>query len=1180
MQTFEYDTEEINPDSEAARTRRESTLSEELLSLQSRDAQIISERDTTEEERFLESYTYFDVKSIMDGLHISHSTMKQGRKLIDEGMYDDFEVTAGILSTDPKGLPVGQASMNTDRGGYTLFRFNRKKIIYATCTDWRCRSRRDEESYLGYTLCEHEAALLLLLQEQLKEVNPGDATNHSGYLLMHHAAAGTAAEAKAAVSRQLMLEAYLGKEDNGLLYTGFKIGTGRLYKVKDLVELQKAMAAEGTMTFGKGTQLQMSPALLREQDRPYLELINEAVLEEQCRADYLKPRGMRFGRTYYGDDPLGYDFHIKDKLPLFGQRLDRFFALAEGRRIELQEVTFNTTGGRSTEKRMIDLRDENSSLALAMTVQKDPEDGTFLGICLDGAVPQMIRGGAYTYMLHEDALCRSKDVPMQLMNILEEAADNGLLHILIGRNRLNEFFRRQLPELKKHIHIETSEEDQALIDAYLPPEAELICYLDIDGGDLICTPRAVYGSHVHNILDGKYKADRGILERYRDPYREVELLHVLEPYFTDSDPELGVCFVPAEDEVLYCFLTEGIEKLLEVCEVRSTQRLRRLGIRRMVNLHVGVSLESGLLDLEIDSGELSQEELLDVLDSYRRKQQYVRLRSGDFLKLDDSDMIRELADMMTAMHLSPKEFVKGKMHIPAYRALYLDKMLAESEGIYAQRGKSFKALVKRFKTIADSEFELPDTLSQVLRPYQAVGYRWLRTLDENGFGGILADEMGLGKTLQVISVLLAARQERARQESTEHETSLIVCPASLVYNWAEELQRFAPELKLQLLIGSQKERADKIAQIEGADVVVTSYDLLKRDIDQFEGKTFRFEVIDEAQYIKNHSTAAAKAVKLIRAQTKFALTGTPIENRLSELWSIFDYLMPGFLYEYTSFSRELEKPIVKEHDEDALRRLKRMVSPFILRRLKTDVLKDLPEKLEEVRYAGMNEKQLQLYQAHVTRMKMELAQASEEDVKHNQIQILSELTQLRQICCDPSLLYDNYSDGSAKREACMDLIRGAIEGGHRMLLFSQFTQMLGLLEQELQKAKIPYYIITGKTEKAKRLELVNAFNTGDVPVFLISLKAGGTGLNLTGADTVIHYDPWWNAAAENQATDRAHRIGQTKLVTVFKLIMKDTIEEKILELQEAKRTLADDILSGEGTRSSSLTREELLEILG
>jgi SNF2 family DNA or RNA helicase len=519
-------------------------------------------------------------------------------------------------------------------------------------------------------------------------------------------------------------------------------------------------------------------------------------------------------------------------------------------------------------------------------------------------------------------------------------------------------------------------------------------------------------------------------------------------------------------------------------------------------------------------------------------------------------------------------------------------MLEDQSFIYEHRDRHFKKLIQEFKTISDAEVDLPSSIDGHLRKYQRDGYRWLRTLSKYGFGGILADEMGLGKTLQTIALLASYYEEHgkslascadndneANENVSPRKPSLVVVPASLVYNWGEELKRFAPSLNYVLITGSKSEREDIILNIEGYDVAVTSYDLLKRDIAEYEDHSFAIEIIDEAQYIKNHLSQAAKSVKLIRADRRFALTGTPIENRLSELWSIFDYLMPGLLYSYPQFRADFEIPVMKYEEEDTMDKLRGMVTPFILRRKKADVLKDLPDKLEEIRYARMDEEQKKLYDAQVVHMKMRLEKQSDEEFSKNKIEIFAELTRLRQICCDPALCFENYKKGSCKTDVFMDMIEQVIEGEHKALVFSQFVTMLDILKGRLESAGIPYYEITGATPKEKRIELVNAFNQDKTPVFLISLKAGGTGLNLTGADVVIHYDPWWNIAVQNQATDRAHRIGQRKVVTVFKLIAHGTIEDKILEMQEKKRALAENILESDGISSATLSRDDLLELL-
>lgn len=539
------------------------------------------------------------------------------------------------------------------------------------------------------------------------------------------------------------------------------------------------------------------------------------------------------------------------------------------------------------------------------------------------------------------------------------------------------------------------------------------------------------------------------------------------------------------------------------------------------------------------------------------------MKNGEFLALDDNGLMT-VAKLVEGLAVNKSDLQSQKIRLPKYRALYLDGILKEGTGITLYRDALFKAVVRGMKSVEDSDFEIPLTLRPVLREYQKTGFRWLKTLDSYGFGGILADDMGLGKTIQVIALLL---DERNREPDT---SALIVCPASLVYNWENEIHQFAPTLKVRTISGTAQEREELLNAASEGEILVTSYDLLKRDIAFYEEKEFRFQIIDEAQYIKNASTQSAKAVKSVNARTRFALTGTPIENRLSELWSIFDFLMPGFLFSYQRFKKEYELPIVRDQDEACLKGLHRMIGPFIMRRLKKDVLKELPDKLENVIYSGFEKEQKDLYTANAWQVRQQLEQAG--DGGSDRIQILAQLTKLRQICCDPHLCYSNYNGSSAKLETCIDLIRNGVEGGHKILLFSQFTSMLEIIEKRLKKEGIAYYILTGATPKEERLHMVNSFKDDGVPVFLISLKAGGTGLNLTAADVVIHYDPWWNVAAQNQATDRTHRIGQEKQVTVFKLITKGTIEENILKLQESKKNLAEQIIT-EGTVSlGSLTR--------
>ena len=362
-------------------------------------------------------------------------------------------------------------------------------------------------------------------------------------------------------------------------------------------------------------------------------------------------------------------------------------------------------------------------------------------------------------------------------------------------------------------------------------------------------------------------------------------------------------------------------------------------------------------------------------------------------------------------------------------------------------------------------------------------------------------------------------------------------------------------------------------------MVITSYDLLKRDLKLYEALSFSFMILDEAQYIKNASTQVAKAVKSIVATHRFALTGTPLENRLSDLWSIFDFVMKGYLYRYERFRNQLEQPIVSEHDEEALNRLKQMVAPFILRRRKKDVLKDLPDKLEQNIYTSMTKEQEKYYKARFLALRKQLLSQSEQEFNKDKIKVLAEITRLRQLCCDPALFVEDYQGGSGKVDTFLAMAEELTDNKSNLLVFSQFSSMLQILKEQLTKQGIHTLMLTGRNTKEERHRMVEEFQNGEATVFLISLKAGGTGLNLTAADTVIHFDPWWNVAAQNQATDRAHRIGQDKVVTVIQLVMKNSIEERILELQQMKKELVDQVVEGEAVASAALTKEEILRLL-
>ncbi len=721
----------------------------------------------------------------------------------------------------------------------------------------------------------------------------------------------------------------------------------------------------------------------------------------------------------------------------------------------------------------------------------------------------------------------------------------GKPSLFFAREDLPVFAAGVLPRLKRCF---TVVGDEALLEDYTPDTPVLQYYLDWTGEALTARLKALYGDKSIPVeADGDPEGVR------RNRLAERRGLSLLEKWFGQDTDDAGAYRMEDEDR-LYTFLGSGIAELQEQGEVYTTSVVQRLHAPQP-KVRVGVSVSGGLLDLNIDTGEFPLEELTALAQAVRANRPYYRLKSGAFLSLDESGSLTRLAELKDGLGLKDRELASGSVELPLYRAPYLEQTLQGSESLRYSRDDGFRILVRSLRAVAASDDALhqPDLAS--LRPYQKTGFRWLKTLAQYGFGGILADDMGLGKTVQALSFLSSAKEEGNTLPS------LVVCPASLVLNWGDECRKFAPELTVSLLSGTAAERRAQWEQVEGCDLAVISYDSLRRDVGQLDSHSFYTCILDEAQYIKNHNTQSVKAVKRVRSKLRFAMTGTPVENRLSELWSIFDFLMPGYLYRYNEFQTRLEKPITKERDQGAAKRLAALTNPFILRRMKGDVLKELPPKTESVRYVALSQEQRKLYTAVAMDGKNELQQAGASG--QEKLKVLVLLMRLRQICCDPRLCLDGYQGESAKLESCMELVSEALSGGHRILLFSQFTSMLALIRQRLEGEGISCFVLEGSTPKRQRAELVERFNQGEGDVFLISLKAGGTGLNLTGADTVIHYDPWWNQAAQNQATDRAHRIGQRNAVQVYKLIGKDTIEEKILDLQQRKQELADTVAGTE-----------------
>lgn len=702
--------------------------------------------------------------------------------------------------------------------------------------------------------------------------------------------------------------------------------------------------------------------------------------------------------------------------------------------------------------------------------------------------------------------------------------------LLLEEKDIKGFVKYIWQDIQDFVHVQG---DASLFD--LTPMNQLHLYGDMDENGQLAL--RLEGINEGTILNG-FRNTKGI------PL-EMEIVETYIRSFSSMiDEGNGIAYLSQEDDSTYSFLKDGLSFLSDYCEIFISDAIKKLGNVHHVHLQAGIKFDNQILQLHFESSDISKEELAEILSSYQKKKKYHRLKNNHLISLDAKEL-EELSQIVEMLRISKQQLKEENLQLPAYRAFSLFPMI-HSSALRFTIDEAYAALMHAFSQKQGQKFTIPNGYEHILRDYQIKGYEWLKLMNHYQFNAILADDMGLGKTLQVIALL---------ESEKTFGTSMIVVPASLVLNWRDEIMKFAQDLKALCVIGNIQKRRELIKTIHSYDIVITSYDYLKKDIASYEMMRFHYVILDEAQYIKNQKTQNTKAVKRLMGHHKLALTGTPIENSLAELWSIFDFLMPGYLYSYSYFMQEYERPIIKEKDSVKQEKLKQLVEPFILRRTKQTVLKELPDKVEQTLTIAFDEKEEALYQATMLQFSSQLRSKSQQTV--GQFQILSMLTKLRQICCEPRLLYENIETPSSKLQSCIQLCLSLREHHQKVLLFSSFTSMLDLIETELKKYHFRFLKLTGSDTKENRYRKVKEFQNGDIDVFLISLKAGGTGLNLTAAQAVIHFDPWWNVSAQNQATDRAYRIGQEKNVQVFQFIMQNSIEEKIQRLQAKKQNLAD-----------------------
>ncbi|WP_435874258.1 DEAD/DEAH box helicase [Paenibacillus vandeheii] len=793
----------------------------------------------------------------------------------------------------------------------------------------------------------------------------------------------------------------------------------------------------------------------------------------------------------------------------------------------------------------------------------------------------------------------------------------------ISAQQVDEFVQHVVPELRTlgHLSID-SQVRERIAEPELAPKLYIDFYreritarLEFDYGVMVINPLAEY------LIDEEEK--KVIL--VRDRHAERNLIDRLDRSFLERD---GSVWASEREDAIYDVMYHLLPELEKQVDIYIPNAVKAMVQSYPTPPKVRADLGKGLdwLEISFEMEGVDEQELQEIMRSIVEKKPYFRLPSGVFLSLENegADSFAHMAD---SLGVASGDIKSSHIRLPAVRALQLPGR-DEVSG-HVKWGGSLKRFLDDLRDPERMDFALPDALAPVLRDYQASGYQWLRTLAFYRFGGILADDMGLGKTLQSIAYIAAELKEKlisngdydgadvhgknglrgegvsgaaysgidsvtglplneaslegvgslftasgtlkdglSIQSRPNHPPVLVVAPASLTYNWANEFARFAPHLRVLIAAGQKDERASMLEGMDDADVIVTSYPLLRRDLDTYLGRTFHTLILDEAQAIKNSSSQTAQAVKQIQAPRRFALTGTPVENSLDELWSIFEAVFPGLFPSYRRF-RDLPPE-----------RIARMVRPFILRRLKKDVLEELPDRIETVQRSELKDEQKKLYAAYLSQLQDETSKDMEENgFQKNRIKILAGITRLRQLCCHPALFVEGYQGDSGKMEQLLETVQDCLAAGKRILIFSQFASMLNLIRQTLAAQGRDLFYLDGQTPAQSRVEMCRRFNEGEAELFLISLKAGGTGLNLTGADTVILYDLWWNPAVEEQAIGRAHRMGQKQVVQVIRLVTEGTIEEKILELQQRKKDLIAEVIEPGDRGSTTLSEQDIRELL-
>ena len=676
----------------------------------------------------------------------------------------------------------------------------------------------------------------------------------------------------------------------------------------------------------------------------------------------------------------------------------------------------------------------------------------------------------------------------------------------------------------------------------------VLIYLDIKNNNILCKLEFKY-----NEIKYPYFNKENLIER--DYLFENIIIKELYSYgFLSVNNNL----ILKDNDKIGTFLEYYLPKLVKDYEVYISQKLNKIKVIKDVNISSSFKLNNNnLISYNFNVNNLDILEINKIIENLKLHKKYYRLKNGDLINLLNNKNLNNFNELLDDLKI--KKLSSNNISFPLTKAFYINS-LKNKKYDFLNYDSSFNEFLNNFNEYKNVNLQFNNVDNKQLRNYQKLGVKWLYILYKTHLGGILADEMGLGKTYEAICFIKEVLKDN------KNSKILIITPTSLIYNWEKELVKFSPNIKYLIIYDNKIKRKKLYDFYNDYNIFITSYGLIRNDNDYYLNKKFDICLIDEAQNIKNYYTLLSNKIKNIKAHTKIALTGTPIENSILDLWNIFDFILPGYLGNLDDF-------MMKYHNFKNLEELKVLIGPFILRRTKKDVIKDLPSKIEKNIYLELTDTAKALYLKNLSLTKKELNNSS------SKIKILALLMKLRQICIDPHLIYDNYPEESVKMLKLLEIVRYYVKNNHKILIFSSFKSVIDNVELLFKENNITSYKITGSVKSNERNELVNNFNKNNINCFLITLKAGGVGLNLTSADIVIHLDIWWNPQVEIQATDRAHRIGQTKTVTVLKLITRGTIEENILKLQEQKSILSNELITTNNNNLFNLSKEDIKTLL-